>query len=83
MNDVMKFKVTMKDPDGVFDSVRYAAWLDVQPLGLPEDEAEILAKEREEKINKLLSKWFSFLEYITIEIDTDTGTATVQETPTF
>lgn len=65
----MKFKITMKSPNGVADSV------DAALEGLSEDERE----ERKEKIETLLSKWFEFGEYLTVEVDTDAESIRVCE----
>lgn len=75
----MKIKITMKDPDGVFDSVKEAVQREVEKLQLPEDEAESLIELRTEKTNKLLRKWFESGEYLTVEVDTEAETCTVEE----
>lgn len=74
----MKFTVTMKDPDGVYDSVRDAID-DNLPSGLDEDELEHLAQERKEELSELMKKWFRYGEYLSVEIDTEKGTCTVLE----
>lgn len=74
----MKFKVTMKDPDGVYESRQDAITNDVANIeGLNEDEREAVAEERTEAVKKAMGKWFEYDEYLTVEIDTDAGTCTV------
>jgi len=62
----MKLKITLKSPDAVWDSL-VAAGLDPNNL----DETP--------EINAAFLKYVEFMEYVTIEIDTDTGTARVLE----
>lgn len=76
-----KFTITLKDPDGVSDSVCEAADSQVQHLQhemLPR-EYEAVREKRGEALFEALRKWVEHDEYIRIEIDTDAGTATVLE----
>ncbi len=73
----MKFTVTIKDPDCLHDAVHDAVKREVDALGLPEDEAELLVESREEKVRERVAKWVEYDEYYKIEFDTDAGTATV------
>lgn len=73
----MKIKVTMKDPDTMYDCVQDAVKADVAKLGLPEDEAESLIEMKAEKEREKLSKWFEYGEYLSVEFDTEAMTATV------
>lgn len=73
----MKFTVTMKDPDGVYDSIEEAVRESIKAMGLPEDEAEALTEARTETVKKTTGKFFRYGEYVDIEIDTEAGTATV------
>lgn len=76
----MKFKVTMKDPDGVQDSLDDAAKVYANSIeGLTEDEREAVREKRRELIGSIADKWFEYGEYLTVEIDTDTKTITVVE----
>lgn len=78
-----KFRVTLKDPDGVFESVReYAESIAAQAKAIPAvaelspgDWAESIRSALSEKI----SRWVKYGEYVTIEFDTEAGTATVVE----
>lgn len=73
----MKFRVQMKDPDTLHDSIRIAVEEQVGYLNLPLDEAEVLCEKRREKIADICSRWFRYGEYLTVEIDTDAKTCTV------
>lgn len=78
----MKFKIEMKDPDGVHDSVRRAAEASVAGItGLGDNEREELIEGRHSEIDKRLKKWFKYSENLTVEIDTEAGTAIVCEAP--
>jgi hypothetical protein len=56
----MKLKITLKDPDGVYESIKNAV-----------DSTDF------EFIEEQCKPWIKYGEYVTIEIDTDAGTATV------
>lgn len=73
----MKIKVTMKDPDTMYDAVQDAVKREVQAMGLPDDEAESLIEMRAEKEREKLAKWFEYGEYLACEFDTDAMTAAV------
>lgn len=72
----MKFTITFKDPDGVYDSLRDAARQAV-PEGLDDEEREDLIATRREKLTEAIEPWVQYDEYISIEFDTEAGTATV------
>ena len=77
----MKFIVTMKDPDAVYESIKQAVEED-EELGwltakLSKPEAEQVIKIRKEEMRKVLKKWFEYDEYVRIKIDMQNGTATV------
>jgi len=63
----MKFKITMKDPDGFANSIREAADGETEN----KDEAE----QRAEELKQYTKKWFKYEEYLTVEIDTESGAA--------
>lgn len=73
-----KFQVTMKDPDGSFESIREEAERQVNAMpDLDDDERDTLIDKRVEKLNEFTEQWMEYGEYITIEFDTDAKTATV------
>lgn len=72
----MKIRIILKDPDGVGDSIDEAA-RDSLPEGLSEEERDMLFDLRREKIAADCTPWLEYSEYVTIEIDTDAGTAVV------
>lgn len=73
----MKFHVTMKDPDGVYDSKQQAVEASLEDMDISEQEKEALMEMRMAEVDAGLSKWFRYGEYVTIEVDTDAGTAVV------
>ena len=78
----MKFKVTMKDPDTLYDAIGEAveqAVSDTIGVG-DQDEREALIKVRVDKVKIICNKWFEYGEYLTVEIDTDAKTCTVVPT---
>ncbi len=75
----MKIKVTMKDPDTMYGAVQKVVTAEVKAMGLPEDEAESLIELRTEKERSKMGKWFEYGEYLSVEFDTETMTATVLE----
>jgi hypothetical protein len=75
----MKFVITLKDPDGIADSICSAATSSVEHLEydmLPR-EYEDLRDSRAEAFFGMISRWSPDTETIRIEIDTDLGTATI------
>ena len=75
----MKFNITMKDPDGFYESVKNAVEESL-PTGLSSGERSNLLEDRMEKVEESLERWFEYNEYVTIEVDTDNNTATVLKT---
>jgi hypothetical protein len=75
---VMKFKITFKDPDAVYDAVRDEVISQVNStVSLePSEKADIIESRTEKTIDKL-KRWIMYGEYVTIEFDTDADTATV------
>ena len=74
----MKFTITMKDPDGVSDSLDEAAREAAALVtGIDEDERKAMAESKRDKFYNLMGKWFRYGEYLDVEIDTDAGTCTV------
>ena len=74
----MKFKITLKDPDGVYDAIR-AAVQESLPEELTLNEQEAVGEVRENEVKESLSRWFLYDEYLTVEVDTDNKTITVLE----
>ena len=74
----MKFRVTLKDPDGFYDGITDAVESSLNGTTFSdEEEFEKISELRREKIKTAISKWVEYGEYITIEFDTTAGTATV------
>lgn len=73
----MKFQVTMKDPDTLYDAIEDA----IKKLyieGLDADELEEVKERRKNSVREICSQWFKYGEYLTVEIDTDAKTCIVQ-----
>lgn len=78
----MKFTVTMKDPDGPhysFDDLRNEEEKKQRALGLSERDAQALAEMHVNDAREFASQWLDYGEYVTIEFDTDAGTASVRK----
>jgi len=73
----MKFKITMKDPDGVYECVEDAVTMSLKGLELSEDEREAVMEKRREAVMEAISKWFEYGECLNVEVDTDAGTIEV------
>ncbi len=76
----MKFRVTMKDPDTFDDAVKEAAEESLAQIeGLDEDEREALLDARIASFKNKVGHWFEYGEYLTVELDTEDGSAKVVE----
>lgn len=76
----MKIRVTLKDPDTMPDAVQDAVKRLPKPDGLTDREWAIVREERGSEANEhISSKWMDYGEYLTVEFDTEAGTATVIE----
>lgn len=73
----MKFRVDMKDPDALSDSIDDAVEGDVALMSGDADERKAVAEVRRAKARELCGRWFEYGEYLTVEIDTDAGTCVV------
>ena len=74
----MKFQVTMKDPDGPYECIQDSAKASIAEIeGLSPDERESLEEKRAEALTRVAGKWLKYGEYVTVEFDTEAGTATV------
>lgn len=69
----MKFNVTMKDTDVLYDAINEAIENDEQlhTSGFSQEEIDAITEIRAEKVRDLCSKWFEYGEYLTVQIDTD------------
>lgn len=76
----MKFRITMKDPDGIYECTEDAIKRDVAAIpGLSKDEREAVLEKRRDAVIDVRDRWFEYGDYVTVEIDTDAGTARVVE----
>ena len=73
----MKFQITLKDPDGFSNSIRQAVEESLAKLPLEGEELESAIELRTKVVEDFLEKWVNYGEYITIEFDKKSGTATV------
>jgi hypothetical protein len=79
----MKVLITFKDPDALSESLEDQQFklrkslISEKDLTLAGAEAE--ADARMLPVRKLASKFFQYGEYVTIELDSELGTATVVE----
>lgn len=75
----MKIRMTFKDPDGVYESIKEESVRSVRAITPPldEDEVEELIEARIEKIKENLTPWIEYNEYLSVEFDLDAGTAIV------
>ena len=73
----MKFRVTMKDPDTLYEAVEEAVANSVKGLDLTEEERDEVAEVRAEKVRDVCGSWFEYGEYLTVEIDTEQMTCEV------
>lgn len=74
----MKIRIALKDPDGVYDSIADAARDSVDGMTfMDDDEKETFLEKRHGNLSNACRKFIEYGEYVTIEIDTETGTAEV------
>lgn len=74
----MKIRITLKDPDGVDLACDDFVESVLNEKGeLDEEERELLGDHQRDKFKQLTKKFIEYGEYVTIEIDTDKGTAVV------
>lgn len=74
----MIFRITMKDPDGVYDSIRCASRAALYDLPREVDDTALeMEKNLSEKNEEICRRWFLYREYLTVEIDTEAGTCEV------
>ena len=76
----MKFKITLKDPDGAYNSIREAARTEAALVeGLSPADREALMEGIVDEAETVLRRWLRYGEYLTVEVDTQAQTARVQE----
>ena len=73
----MKFQVTMKDPDQLYDAAAEAVDDELKATNLSEEERDAIREIRTEKVTDVADKWFRWGEYLTVEIDTEAETIRV------
>lgn len=74
----MKIRITFKDPDGVFESIREAVCNEIFKIKeLSDEEKGLLEEKRHESLAEKCEPWIQNGEYVTIEIDTEAKTAVV------
>lgn len=76
----MVIKILLKSPDAVYEAVREAAFADLKKddPDLAPSMGQVTARV-DELFAGPLAKWIQYREYITVEIDTEKGTAIVCE----
>lgn len=67
----------MKDPDALHEALLYLIEREVKSIATDEDEIEMIVESRLEREKEKFKKWFSYDEYLSVEFDTDSMTATV------
>jgi hypothetical protein len=75
----MKFRISMKTPDAVAYAIEDAVSAPFS-VGDVDIDIENAAAEQKAELEELCKQWFSYGENVTIEIDTETKTATVLKT---
>lgn len=76
----MKFRIMLKDPDGIGDALMDAAKKSLAGNTFFDTrEAKAAHEERLESIKDRTDKWIEYGDYVTVEFDTDAGTAVVVE----
>ena len=80
----MKFRVMLEEPDDDHDCIKDAALKSAQGMkGLSELEVEYLAEIREEEMREFVYQWLEFGHYVTIEFDTEAGSARLLKADAF
>lgn len=75
----MKIQVTMKDPDVLYEAIRDAVYDELKSKYLEDDEIDAIADIKIDKCQDIASKWFTYGEYLSVEIDTETSAIRVLE----
>lgn len=75
---IVKIRVTLKDPDTLHESVVEAVQQSLLSRGLSLKERAVLQEAAVTELQTpIVIKWMEWGEYLTVEFDTDAGTATV------
>lgn len=75
----MKIRITLKDPDGVYECVKDAVEAElrrVKPTVSGANYDRIVEANLEDTF-LALNRWVEYQEYVTVEIDLEAGTAVV------
>lgn len=64
----MIFRVTLKDPDALYEAINDA--LEDELAKMDEEEADAIHDIRLQKIQEIAEEWFEYGEVLTVEIDT-------------
>lgn len=75
----MKFTITFRDVDAMFDKLREQVASSVTCLDLEEEEVDAVFELRLDRVTKALSRWVERSEAISVEFDLSNNTATVLE----
>lgn len=75
MSNILRLE--LKDPDGVANSIQDYVTATLELEKLPQDERDLLHDHRYEKVQAAITNWVDCSEYVTIDIDLETGKATV------
>ncbi len=79
----MKFTITFKTPDvvtdTVYDQIKMKMYQEEEDISELTEEHYAEIEEQTDREKQKVAKWIKYGEYVTIEFDTDKGTATVQE----
>ena len=71
-------RITFKDPDSAADQIQDHVRRELAGRAeLAADERELLFDHRVEKVSSIVNKWLKWGEYMEIEVDLQTGAATV------
>lgn len=73
----MKFRITIKDPDGIYEGITSAAILTVT-LEAPHasvDSKAAIAQHAQEKLTEFVHGWLGYGDYAYLEFDTEAKTA--------
>jgi hypothetical protein len=74
----MKFRITFKDPDGVYEGIEVAAQKLLKKVtGVTEEERELLKDSKIEFVSEFTSNWIEYGEYLTVEFDMETNSARI------